>query len=87
MGELSGKCQTLTLSGPIERIRAHYDTDLELVTSVMYFRGGLSKTYGIMKQPYEEWNFDDDSMLLGLHGYEDGDAIKQLGFISVNSDE
>ena len=75
-GTMKGDCQTLTLSGPIERIRASYAQTSGSVTSLKLYRSGLAKTYGTLLANYEEWNFSESSILLGLHGYILDDQIK-----------
>ena len=84
LGNLSGTCQTLTLSGQIDAIRAYYNESTRTVKSVQYFKDTTKKTYGEMGSPYEQWNFGDDNILLGLYGYTDGAVIKSLGFISLD---
>ena len=84
IGNLSGTCQTLTLSGQIDAIRAYYNESTRAVKSVQYFKDTTKKTYGEFGNPYEQWNFGDDNILLGLYGYTDGAVIKSLGFISLD---
>ena len=83
---MSGNCQTLELSGPIERIKASYSNDKRSVSSVQYYKGGIKKTYGTLLNSYRTWTFGDSNVLLGLHGKVDGKTIKKLGFIALDTE-
>ena len=87
MGNMVGKCQTLTLDGSIEKIRASYSRSAGSVTSMKYYKGGASKTYGTLLSNFKEWTFTDTSKLIGLHGYVNGSLIKTIGFITLDTDK
>lgn len=73
----------LTLSGPIEKIRASYSQSEDGVSAVKYYKGGNSKTYGTLLSSFKEWTFTDSKILLGLHGrINSSNKITQLGFIT-----
>ena len=56
---------------------------MQAVTSVKYYKGGNSKTYGTLLSRFEEWNYSDTKILLGVQGRLDRTTIKQLGFLSL----
>ena len=68
MGDMTQVCQKLTLSGPIEKIRASYAPSDSSVSAIKYYKGGNSKTYGNLITSYLEWNFSDTSILMGVYG-------------------
>ena len=87
MGDIDAEtCQTLTLSGPIEQIRASYTRSTSSVSAIKYYKGSVSKTYGTLISLYREWFFDENNVLLGLHGrvHNNGSKITQLGFITLD---
>ena len=51
IGKMEGECQTLKLTGGLDRIRA-YKGALKGVRSIRFYRGNLAKTYGKMKDEY-----------------------------------
>merc|ERR1712157_547562 len=61
-------CQRLTLSGPIEKVRASYAPSSSTVSAIKYYKGGNSKTYGTLLSSFKEWTFSETSILLGIHG-------------------
>ena len=50
---------------------------------MIYYFDDERESYGDLEWPFEEWVFDDENILMGLHGKTSGGKIKQLGFISV----
>ena len=88
MGDMSGSCQTLTLSGPIEKIRASYARSEAKVSAIKYYKGSAAKTYGTLLSTFKEWTFSDTNILLGLHGrvIDEGKlSIKELGFVTLDT--
>ena len=77
----------MNLSGPIEMIKSSYSLNDRAVTAIKYFKTNISKSYGNLLRNYEEWEFDSRSILLGLHGYQDGTTIKGLGFITLETEQ
>lgn len=53
----------------------------------MYYRAGKKVTYGYVPEYADRWGFDAKNALIGLHGYMDGNTIKQLGFITYTTDD
>ena len=82
---MTGTCQGLNLKGPLEKIRASYSNEKRAISGIRLYRDGLAKTFGNILPSYEEWLFNDSSILMGLHGQVQGEDIKNLGFITLNS--
>ena len=82
---MTDTCQTIKISRAIEKIRASYSQNLGAVTSIKYYKGGFSKTYGTLLSTYKEWEFSDTVRLLGLHGRVSENTIVQIGFITLNT--
>ena len=85
MGNMIGDCQTLTLTGLIEKIRASYARSTGTVSAIKYYKGSVSKTYGTLLSLFREWTFTDTNQLMGLHGRVDGTKIKSIGFITLDT--
>ena len=85
-----GDCQTLTLTGQIEKIRASYARSSGAVTAIKYYKGSASKTYGTLLSLFQEWSFTETNQLIGLYGRIDtsgiNPVIKQIGFITLDSE-
>ena len=71
IGVMRGRCDDISLSGPLDRIRAS-DNDKDGLKGVRFYRGGRAKTFGIIDdeddEGYREWFFDDDEPLIGYFG-------------------
>ena len=66
----SGKCQTLTLTGPLDGIKAGYYEFIEAINSIRFRKDGVTKTYGdsnLNAREYE-WTFRQENRFMGLHG-------------------
>ena len=83
IGDMAGDCQELTIVGEIDQIKATYDRESQSVNSIKIIKDGKSKTYGNGGVLYNNWMFDDDKILMGLHGKVVGRKIIELGTISL----
>jgi hypothetical protein len=66
----SGKCQTLTLTGPLDGIKAGYYEFIEAINSIRFRKDGVTKTYGdssLNAREYE-WTFRQEDRFVGIHG-------------------
>ena len=77
-----GECETLKVTGMIDRIRASAPADN--VKNVRFFRGNLARTYGDVTEDYSEWSFTAETPLVGLYGRQSETGIDQLGFITLD---
>ena len=87
IGDMAGVCQELTIIGEIDQIKATYDRESQSVNSIKIIKDGKSKTYGKGGVMYNDWMFDDNKILMGLHGKVVGKKIIELGTISLLTDQ
>lgn len=85
LGTMEGNCSTMTIQGPLSRIRATF-TDGTGMTGIAYFRGDVKKTYGnVSEEDYSEWMLSDDSPLIGVSGsISSNGVIQRLGLITLD---
>ena len=83
---MSGDCQELKITTPIEKIAAYYSTFTSggTLASISYIKDGRQKTYGKPTGSFREWDFNDNEVLIGLYGSTDGRKIMKLGFLTLN---
>ena len=81
---MSGDCRTVTLTGPMDAIKASYSKDDGAVTAVRYTKDGKSQTFGTLLNKSEYWGFNDNSKLIGLHGRITDGKITQFGVITLD---
>jgi len=68
IGTMTGKCEEIFLSGPLDRIRASDSPEAGL-SGIRFYRGKRAKTFGkIDDTSYREWFFPDDKPLVGYFG-------------------
>ena len=86
IGKMSGDCQELKITSPIQKIAAHYSTYTSdgTIASISYIKDGRQKTYGTPSGSSREWDFDENEVLIGLYGSTDGRKIMKLGFLTLN---
>ena len=87
IGRVASNCDSLELTGPIERIRVAYSQSSLSITGIEFTRTRLKKTFGLIDPlTAKEWNFDSNSNLMGLYGRysEETGRITSLGFIVID---
>ena len=85
MGDMSGTCKTLELSGEIEKVQASYSANKGGgVRAIRYTKGAAKVTYGNLLSTASAWDLDDNSVMLGVHGRVDGSKIVQLGIVLLD---
>ena len=83
----AGKCQTLTLTGPLDGIKAGYYTFIEAINSIRFRKDGVTKTYGDsnLNADEYEWTFSDKNRFLGLHGTTTNGIVTSFAVITDTS--
>ena len=81
-----GHCETLSLAGPVEKIRSSYSETNGAVTSIWYYTGDRAETFGTLLNSYQTWEFTAANYLVGLHGRMVGTKITQLGFVTLDTE-
>ena len=73
IGSLEGSCRTLVLEDdPISNIRASWNPLDNSVSAARFYKGGISGkkiSFGELQAAFREWQFDDENLLIGAHGY------------------
>ena len=62
IGRMSGDCQELKITSPIEKIIAYYSSFTEggNLSSISYIKEGKMKTYGKWGGDFREWEFNEN---------------------------
>jgi len=81
---MTGTCETIALSGPLDKIRAHYQQD-KGISRITYYREDKSKAYGKIGERMVEWDMSNSLPLVGIYGNVSQDRINRLGFITLNT--
>ena len=62
MGQTSSSCNTLTLTSPVQTVRASFEQDSGYGTSLQFEKDGKKKTYGNLPDQLSlvtEWDFNE----------------------------
>ena len=92
LGEEGDDCETLTLSGPLDKIEASV-TQTETLTfklnSIRYVKSPNQRTYGTFIKPFsQEWEITEEKPVIGLFGLTNPleNTVVQMGVIFLDTE-
>ena len=75
-------CRNVKLTdGRIDKIRSAYNSTEKAITGMRYFKDKRFIGFGDMNGNEQEWSFNGDNELIGVHGYIKDGVFVNIGFV------